>query len=116
MNQLFYGDNVEVLRRYNDDGSVDLVYLDPPFHSNAARKTQRPGIGRTREAHGSIGEVRAADGSSVPNFATCHSGVDLLDEAGESIAQAWAEKGDHRTPSLEQRALIVRAGVPAPVT
>src|SRR5215469_3314233 len=34
MNQLYYGDNLEVLRRYIKDESVDLVYLDPPFKSN----------------------------------------------------------------------------------
>jgi DNA methylase len=31
---LFYGDNLDVLRRYVEDESVDLVYLDPPFNSN----------------------------------------------------------------------------------
>jgi DNA modification methylase len=35
VNQLFYGDNLDVLRRHVDDASVDLVYLDPPFNSNA---------------------------------------------------------------------------------
>ena len=34
-NQLFYGDNLDVLGRYVADESVDLVYLDPPFNSNA---------------------------------------------------------------------------------
>ena len=34
-NQLFYGDNLDVLWRYVADESVDLVYLDPPFNSNA---------------------------------------------------------------------------------
>jgi len=34
-NQLYYGDNLDVLRRYIADESVDLVYLDPPFNSNA---------------------------------------------------------------------------------
>ena len=34
MNQLFYGDNLDVLRRYVKDETVDLVYLDPPFKSN----------------------------------------------------------------------------------
>lgn len=34
-NQLFYGDNLDVLRRHIADESVDLVYLDPPFNSNA---------------------------------------------------------------------------------
>lgn len=32
---LFYGDNLDVLRQHVKDESVDLVYLDPPFNSNA---------------------------------------------------------------------------------
>jgi DNA modification methylase len=35
MNKLYYGDNLTVLREYIPDESVDLVYLDPPFNSNA---------------------------------------------------------------------------------
>lgn len=34
-NLLYYGDNLDVLRRHVKDESVDLVYLDPPFNSNA---------------------------------------------------------------------------------
>jgi len=34
-NLLYYGDNLDVLRRHVADQSVDLVYLDPPFNSNA---------------------------------------------------------------------------------
>jgi hypothetical protein len=30
---LYYGDNLDILRRYLKDDSVDLVYLDPPFNS-----------------------------------------------------------------------------------
>jgi site-specific DNA-methyltransferase (adenine-specific) len=33
-NTLYYGDNLEVMRKYLPDASVDLVYLDPPFNSN----------------------------------------------------------------------------------
>jgi hypothetical protein len=33
-NILYYGDNLEILRRYIKDESVDLVYLDPPFKSD----------------------------------------------------------------------------------
>jgi len=33
-NTLFYGDNLDILREYILAGSVDLVYLDPPFNSN----------------------------------------------------------------------------------
>ncbi len=32
-NQLYYGDNLEVLQRYVRSASVDLIYLDPPFNS-----------------------------------------------------------------------------------
>ena len=32
---LYYGDNLDVLRRHIRDESVDLIYLDPPFNSNA---------------------------------------------------------------------------------
>ncbi|QMV19978.1 site-specific DNA-methyltransferase [Granulicella sp. 5B5] len=32
-NKLYYGDNLQVLRDYIPDASVDLVYLDPPFNS-----------------------------------------------------------------------------------
>lgn len=32
-NALFYGDNLDVLPKYFDSESVDLVYLDPPFNS-----------------------------------------------------------------------------------
>jgi len=34
-NALYYGDNLDVLREAVASGSVDLVYLDPPFNSNA---------------------------------------------------------------------------------
>src|SRR3712207_2996675 len=34
MNLLYYGDNLDVLRRHVKPESVDLVYLDPPFKSN----------------------------------------------------------------------------------
>jgi len=34
-NVLYYGDNLDVLRQHVKADSVDLVYLDPPFNSNA---------------------------------------------------------------------------------
>lgn len=34
-NQLFFGDNLDVLRRHIGSETVDLVYLDPPFNSKA---------------------------------------------------------------------------------
>ena len=34
-NRLFFGDNLDILRSQVPDSSVDLIYLDPPFNSNA---------------------------------------------------------------------------------
>lgn len=35
-NHLYYGDNLKVLRDSIRDESVDLIYPDPPFNSNAS--------------------------------------------------------------------------------
>ncbi len=34
-NQLYFGDKLALLRKYVPNDCVDLVYLDPPFKSNA---------------------------------------------------------------------------------
>ena len=33
-NSLYYGDNLDILRRYVQTESVDLIYLDHPFKGN----------------------------------------------------------------------------------
>jgi len=33
-NVLYYGDNLDILRKHIPDESIDLIYLDPPFNSN----------------------------------------------------------------------------------
>jgi DNA modification methylase len=35
-NVIYCGDNTEVMRRYINDNSIDLIYADPPFFSNKA--------------------------------------------------------------------------------
>lgn len=34
MNILYYGDNIDIMREKMNKGSVDLIYLDPPFKSD----------------------------------------------------------------------------------
>jgi site-specific DNA-methyltransferase (adenine-specific) len=34
-NVLYYGDNLEILRKYIPADAIDLIYLDPPFNSKA---------------------------------------------------------------------------------
>jgi len=33
--KLFYGDNLDILRNHIQDEIIDLIYLDPPFNSQA---------------------------------------------------------------------------------
>jgi site-specific DNA-methyltransferase (adenine-specific) len=33
-NLLYYGDNIDIMRKYMKDESVDLCYIDPPFNSS----------------------------------------------------------------------------------
>ena len=37
-NRLYFGDNLDILRNHVENASVDLIYLDPPFNSNANYK------------------------------------------------------------------------------
>jgi 16S rRNA G966 N2-methylase RsmD len=52
-NQLYFGDNLDILRgQHIPAESVDLIYLDPPFNSNATpsgtfKKAARQHKGRT---------------------------------------------------------------------
>lgn len=47
---IYYGDNLDILRRYVRDESVDLVYLDPPFNSNASYNVLFGGKGGAKSA------------------------------------------------------------------
>lgn len=54
-NTLFYGDNLAVLREHVRDDSVDLIYLDPPFNSNATYNI----LFRSPEGHNSDAQIEA---------------------------------------------------------
>ena len=54
-NALYYGDNLQVLREYIPAESVDLVYLDPPFNSNASYNV----LFRERTGEESPAQIRA---------------------------------------------------------
>ena len=56
-NVLYYGDNLDILRRFIPDESVDLVYLDPPFNSNASYSV----IFKDESGRGSDAQMTAFD-------------------------------------------------------
>lgn len=49
-NKLYYGDNLEVLRKYIKDESVDLCYIDPPFNSKRNYNQIYNNIGKEDQA------------------------------------------------------------------
>lgn len=56
-NTLYYGDNLAVLRAHVPDASVDLIYLDPPFNSNASYNV----LFNAPEGHRSQAQIEAFD-------------------------------------------------------
>jgi site-specific DNA-methyltransferase (adenine-specific) len=56
---LFYGDNLAILREHIEDESVDLVYLDPPFNSNATYNV----LFKAPDGHQSQAQIEAFDDS-----------------------------------------------------
>ncbi len=56
-NQLYFGDNLTVLREHVADESVDLVYLDPPFNSNATYNV----LFKERSGEDSAAQITAFD-------------------------------------------------------
>lgn len=56
-NRLYYGDNLTVLRDSIADESVDLIYLDPPFNSNASYNV----LFKAPSGEGSAAQIEAFD-------------------------------------------------------
>ena len=52
MKALYYGDNLQVLRDAIAPESVDLIYLDPPFNSNATYNVGSRGQSRHKSLCG----------------------------------------------------------------
>jgi site-specific DNA-methyltransferase (adenine-specific) len=73
MGEVYFGDNLEVLRSRIADGSVDLVYLDPPFKSDQDYHVL-PGVapsalGRAPAPVRAFGDTWAWDDRAEANFA-----------------------------------------------
>ena len=56
-NRLYFGDNLSILREHVADASVDLIYLDPPFNSNATYNV----LFRERSGDESAAQITAFD-------------------------------------------------------
>ena len=82
-NSLYYGDNLDILRRYIRDESVDLVYLDPPFKSNQTYNV----LFQEKDGSQSASQIKAFVDTWQWDEAAARSYEETV-EAGGQVAQA----------------------------
>ncbi len=81
-NALYYGDNLEILRKYVPDNSIDLVYLDPPFNSQRSYN-----ILFKESEHWSEAQVRAFGDTWHWTEATEKTYMELVQKSPIKVAQ-----------------------------
>src|ERR1035437_1804446 len=79
-NRLYYGDNLEILRKEIKDESIDLIYLDPPFNS----KRDYNLLFKSPKGHDSDAQITAFDDS-------WHWGAEAEKEFAEILHQPNTE-------------------------
>jgi adenine specific DNA methylase Mod len=82
-NVLYYGDNLDILRRYIKDESVDLHYLDPPFNS----KTTYNVLFREQDGTRPISQIKAFEDTWTWDQAAAQAYQEVV-EAGGKVSQA----------------------------
>lgn len=87
---LYYGDNLAVLRDHIGDGSVDLIYLDPPFNSNAGYNVLFKGASGT----GADASIEAFDDTWTWGDASRNALLDI--QGGTNIALKVMMAAMHR--------------------
>ncbi len=83
-NKLYYGDNLDVLRRYVRDESVDLVYLDPPFNSRQDYNV----LFAEKDGSRSSSQIHAFEDTWEWNHESQHAYEGIV-ETGCRVADAW---------------------------
>lgn len=77
-NKLYYGDNLDVLRRHVKDESVDLVYLDPPFNSNASYNV----LFAAKDGHQAAAQIQAFEDTWTWDTSAARQYDDTVEQGG----------------------------------
>lgn len=85
-NTLFYGDNLAILREHVADDSVDLIYLDPPFNSNANYNV----LFRSPGGEQSQSQIEAFEDTWHWNVSAEHAYVEVLQSGNSDAANMLA--------------------------
>lgn len=78
-NELYYGDNLEILRDYIEDESVDLVYLDPPFKSQQNYNV----LFEERSGDLSSAQIQAFEDTWTWDLTSARTYAEVVEQAGE---------------------------------
>ena len=78
-NALYYGDNLDVMRQYIADESVDLVYLDPPFKSNQDYNL----LFGDQDGHQSTAQIKAFEDTWCWDLQAAETLNDVIEEGGQ---------------------------------
>lgn len=83
VNKLYFGDNLDVLRESIQDESVDLVYLDPPFNSNATYNI----LFKSPKGHDSDAQIEAFDDTWHWGQQAESAFSDLMQQSNTDVAE-----------------------------
>lgn len=95
MNSLYYGDNLDTLRKYIRDETVDLCYIDPPFNSkrNYNQSAPNSSLGSKSSCVGL--DHRATDGRHCPRGQPVDGSLGLdMHCRGGLIGSGWGNQSD----------------------
>jgi DNA modification methylase len=83
MNTLYFGDNLDILRKHVADASVDLIYLDPPFNSQRDYNL----LFKTPKGHASEAQITAFEDSWHWGDQAEHEYAEILRQPNTAAAE-----------------------------
>jgi DNA modification methylase len=83
-NVLYYGDNLDILRRYIKDETVHLVYLDPPFKSNQDYNV----LFAEQNGSRSAAQIRAFEDTWRWDQAAARASQEIIETGPENVSKA----------------------------
>ena len=81
-NTLYFGDNLDILREHVPDESVDLIYLDPPFNSNATYNV----LFREASGESSAAQIQAFDDTWHWSMESAEAYEDVVTDGPKKLA------------------------------
>lgn len=104
-NTLFYGDNLEILREYIPDESVDLIYLDPPFNSQRTYNV----LFKYESGEDSEAQIAAFDDTWHWNVTAEETFFELVTQAPDRVSKMIAALREFIGPSQMLAYLVMMA-------